>query len=289
VSGVSSVRLPVLAVLGRGVVDPLTPVVSADDAGLTRGDGCFEGCRLHEGTVDKLDAHLARFARSAASLDIAFDAAAWRALLAAAVAAWEAAGDAPAEAAVKLVLTRGRAGAGEPTGYVWITELSADITRLRRDGVRVITLERGLSAEAFAEAPWLLGGVKTLSYAVNMAALREAERRAADDVIFVSADGFVLESPTGSVVWTDGRTLCTTPTGATGILAGTTQHLLFERAAAAGRPVAHTLTTVEDLHSAQSIWLISSVRGPVEVVELDGKTRERRPDLDSLVRSLAGF
>lgn len=278
----------VLAVLGVGPVDLDTPVARADDPGLTRGDGCFEGCRLLDGEVMKLEAHLARMARSAQALQIAFDPGLWRELVACAVAAWSE----PGEAAVKLVLTRGAAGA-EPLGFCTITALSAEYPRLRRDGLTVITLTRGFDSTAFADADWLLGGVKSLSYAVNMAAAREAERRGADDALFVSADGHVLESTTGSAVWattTSGRRcLHTTPTGGTGILAGTTARVLFDRAGAAGWSVAETLATVNDLHTADVVWLVSSVRGPIDVVMLDGRPRPRRPEIDAEVRALAGF
>lgn len=179
-----------VAVLGVGVVDASAPVIRADDAGVTRGDGCFEGCRLRDGVIDKLDAHLTRMARSAAALEIPFDEDAWRRLINEAIAAWPSAG----EAAVKLLLTRGPVG-GEPSGFVAVGPLPPDYPRLRRDGLKVITLSRGFVSDAFSEAPWLLGGVKSLSYAVNMAAQREALRRGADDVVFVSSDGVVLESP----------------------------------------------------------------------------------------------
>ncbi|MDT4919428.1 MAG: 4-amino-4-deoxychorismate lyase [Pseudonocardiales bacterium] len=273
-----------VAVLGVGVVDPAAPVVRADDPGVTRGDGCFEGCRLRDGVIDKLDAHLARLARSAAALEIPFDRQTWMALIEDAVAAWPD----PGEAAVKVLLTRGAPGAG-PGGFVAIGPLPADYPRQRRDGIKAVTLSRGFDADAFAAAPWLLGGVKTLSYAVNMAAQREAARRGADDVVFVSADGRVLEAPTSSVVWWAGATLHTPPTGDTGILAGTTQQLLFERAAVAGWRTAETLAGVADLHAAEAIWLIGSVRGPVDIVELDGVTRARLPDIDAEIRRLAGF
>jgi 4-amino-4-deoxychorismate lyase len=274
----------VVAVLGIGVVDREAPVIRADDPGLTRGDGCFEGCRLRDGGIDKLDAHLARLARSAAALEIDFDPGAFAALIAEAVAAWPATG----EAAVKVVLTRGAPGTA-PSGFVAIGELPADYARQRREGLKIVTLGRGFAADAFASAPWLLGGVKTLSYAVNMAAQREALRRGADDALFVSADGLALESPTGSLVWWDGATLHTTPTGDTGILAGTTQRLLFDRAAAAGWATAETLAHLDELHAAPIVWLVGSVRGPVDVVELDGRSRTRVPGIDAEVRRLAGF
>jgi 4-amino-4-deoxychorismate lyase len=170
-----------------------------------------------------------------------------------------------------------------------ISPLPADYPRLRREGLRVITLPRGLAPDAFAGAPWLLGGVKTLSYAVNMAAQREALRRGADDVLFVATDGTVLEAPTGSVVWAVGRTLHTTPLGPTGILAGTTQALLFDRAAEAGWTTSFTTATVADLHAADVVWLVSSVRGPIDVVDLDGVAHPRHPEVDAEIRGLAGF
>ena len=273
-----------LAVMGRGVIDPATPVLVADDGGLTRGDGCFEGCRIRDAAVDKLDAHLARMSRSAAALGIGFDTRAWRALIADAVAAWPH----PGEAAMKLVLTRG-APDGPPSQLLTINPLPADYPRQRRDGIRVATLPRGTASDAFDGAPWLLGGVKTLSYAVNMAAQREAERRACDDAIFVSRDGVVLEAPTSSVVWSVGSTLYTTPLGGTGILAGTTQQLLFERAVEAGWRTAHAAVGVDELHAADSCWLIASVRGPVDVVAIDSTPRGRDELRTAQVRALCGF
>ncbi len=280
----------VLAILGIGLVPADTPVVRADDLGLTRGDGCFEGCRVRTGSdgvssVDKLAAHLDRMAASAASVGIAFDRVAWCELVAQATAALTE----PGESAMKLVLTRGPAGCATPTSLLTISPLPPEYPQQRRDGLRVITLTRGTAPDAFLDAPWLLGGVKTLSYAVNMAAQREAARRGADDAILLTAAGMVLESPTGSVVWAVGRTLRTIAPGASGILAGTTQQLLFERARAAGWTTEVGAATVADLHAADVLWLVGSVRGPVDVVLLDGTARRRHPSVDAEIRRLAGF
>ena len=65
--------------------------------------------------------------------------------------------------------------------------------------------------------------------------------------------------------------------------------MTIDRAPDAGWQVAHTLGTLEDLHAADVVWVISSVRGPIDVVELDGRTRERRPEIDAEIRRFCGF
>ena len=47
--------------------------------------------------------------------------------------------------------------------------------------------------------------------------------------------------------------------------------------------------SVEELHAAPVLWLLGSVRGPVDVVDLDGRARARNPHLDGQIRRLAGF
>ncbi|HEY7046801.1 MAG TPA: aminotransferase class IV [Jatrophihabitantaceae bacterium] len=277
--------MQVIGVLGQGLVDPATPAVFADDLGFTRGDGCFEGCRVVDGAIDKIELHVARMHRSAAALGITFDEPAWLALIDEVVAAWPAG----VEGSMRWFLTRGRAGAPEPTGIVSIAELPAPFGPQRRDGIRAVTLSRGTAYDAFGDADWLLGGVKTISYAVNMAAQREAVRRGADDVIFVSADGQVLEAPTSSVVWTVGNSMYTIPPGANGILESTTQLRLFERAAEQGWQTAHTAAVVDDLHAADTVFLAGTVRGPVDVIELDGREHARDVDLVRTIQKLAGF
>ncbi|MEP6598663.1 MAG: aminotransferase class IV [Actinomycetota bacterium] len=279
----------VVGVLGVGLVDAGRPVLFADDLGLERGDGCFEGVGVRLGAdgramVADLDAHLARMRRSAAALDIAFDEAGWRSLVTTCLPAWTTPGD----AVMRLLLTRGRPGLG-PTGVLTIKPAPAVIEAQLRDGVRVVTLPRGTTSDAYVDAPWLLGGVKTLSYAVNMAAGREAIRRGAEDVIFLSTDGAVLEAPTATVVWAVGGTLRTTPVGATGILPGTTQQRLFATAKTCGWQVESVGAVVDDLHAARAVWLVSAGRGPVDVVELDGKGRARDLLLNAEIRRLAGF
>jgi 4-amino-4-deoxychorismate lyase len=258
----------VAALLGGDVVDASLPLLRADDLGLLRGDGCFEATLVRDGAPVWLDAHLDRLALSAARLDLPRpDPDAWRDAVGKVVAAW----DHPGEAMLRLLYTRGPEGGGPPTGYALVSPLTATTLRQRALGVHVLALSRGLPAELPEAAPWLLAGVKALSYATNMAALRYAQAQGADEVILTSTDGHVLEGPTASVVWALGRTVHTVPVTEP-ILAGITVRELFGELDALGIRTASTHASLADLHAADGVWLVSSGRRIAAVRSID-----RRP------------
>ncbi len=278
-----------VAVMGTGPVPTETTLLTADDLGLTRGDGCFDAARVvvdATGTrVDHLHQHLARFARSASALELpAPDLDAWEDLITEALAAWKT----PGEAVLKLIYTRGREHrGGGPTQLLTIT--TAPDASAARAGVTAITLSRGMASDAFAEAPWLLGGVKTLSYAINVAAKREAARRGADEAIFVSSDGYLLEAPTAGLVIAADHRLWTTPAAGTGILRSITVEALLDKARAEGIGVHEALYCPSDLAGADGLWIVSAVRGVLPVLSLDDTALPHDPELTAQLASYAGF
>jgi 4-amino-4-deoxychorismate lyase len=275
-----------VGVLGAGRTDPSTPLLRADDLGVLRGDGCFESVRVRgSGEPVDLDEHLDRLARSAAALELpAADPAGWRELVGELLSGW----DRPGEAVLRLVITRGVETEGRPTAFAVLAPVSADQLRQRRDGVRAVTLSRGLTADATVDAPWLLGGVKAISYAVNMAALRYARSAGAEDAVFVSADGQLLEAPTAAVVWLTGDVLHTPPPGPLGILDSVTVRSLYANAAAHGFGTEIRRGTPDDLHAADGVWLVSSIRVAAAVTELDGKALRADPVTTARVLAAAG-
>lgn len=248
--------------------DPGLPHLSVLDVAATRGDGIFETISIGSGHPQALEAHLDRFDRSARMLDLPTpDRAVWRdAVLTIAARLTD-----HEEAWVKAVLTRGIEGHPHPTGWVYGT-VSPVFHRERTEGVDVVLLDRGLRSDVALTSPWLLAGAKTLSYAVNRAASREAQRRGADDVVFVSSDGLLLEGPTSTLIVRTGDTL-RTPPDALGILPGTTQADLFAAAHLWGLGTSVEPLTADDLTDADAAWLVSSVRHAAPIRSVDGIAR----------------
>jgi 4-amino-4-deoxychorismate lyase len=232
---------------GLREVAPTEPVLRADDLGVVRGEAVFETLRVVDGRPCFLDEHLARMAESAKRVDLALHEGF-------AELAWKAAEGAD-DAGLRLTMTKGG------VGFAVLFEVAAD-TVAQRSGISVVTLPLGVPSDIRRTAPWLLGGVKSTSYAVNMASSREAHARGADDAIWTSTDGYVLEAPTSTVVALVGGELVTPPVD-TGILPGTTL-----RACRALVDIADAPLRAAEIEQAA---LLSSVRGVAPVTSLDGR------------------
>ena len=278
------------------LVDPERPHVVLEDQALTRGDGVFETMHVLDGDAYKFAAHHDRLCSSARSAALpAPSAATCRTALRMAL---DAAGPGSrdellglgAEHAVKLSISRGVPG-GAPWAWLTASPVPAATFAARRDGLRVLLLERGHDPAEDTDLPWLLPGVKTLSYAVNMAAVRHAREHGAQDAVFMtSSDHRILEGATSSVICArtapGAQPTLVTPEPSRGILPGTSQARIFETARAHGWAAEHRPLYPRDLLRADAVWLTSSVRLAVPVTAVDGHPVPTDPEL---TRTLTGF
>jgi 4-amino-4-deoxychorismate lyase len=271
----------VVVTLDGAVLDAREPSVHVTDPMLLRGDGVFETLLVRDGRPCLLGAHLARLAASAAITGLtAAEPVRWRHAVAAALARWTDGGD----AVLRLVLGRGHGQA--PTAFVTVSAVPASAVTARRHGVAAVTLDRGVPARGDGRPPWSLAAAKSLSYAPNTAALRHAERLGAQDVVFVDADGAVLEGPRSTVLVAADDGALLTPPAALPILPGTTIRAVFDQAREQGVPCREQAIGVVDLRAAQGVWLLSSVTLAATVHTLDDtplRLGPLAPDVGTLV------
>lgn len=273
-----------LAVAGRGPVDPDEPVLHADDEALLRGRAAFETLRVYAGRPFRLGLHLERLSASAERIGLApvdgaqYARLAEQALTQAAVT----------EAVLRLYWTAGQEGESRPLALALVSPVPAHLEPLRSRGLRLVALPLGVEPNLRSVAPWLLGGVKSTSYAVNMAAQAEAERRGADDAVFLATGAVVLEGPVTNIWWRTGNTLFT-PGVELGVLAGVTRATLLELAPALGYEIQEGCFHRDELAGAEEAFSSSSVREIMPVVALDGLPigdGRPGPSADKLQRAL---
>ena len=267
--------LVALAVSGRGLVAPDDPAIRADDEALLRGRAAFETLRVYGGHPFRLETHLDRLEASAVAIGLPAVESDDLASLAGLVLAEAGAAD----AVLRLVWTAGPLE-GPPVGLALVSEIPDWIEAVRAQGARAVSL-----LGVRAAVPWLLPGVKSTSYAVNMAAEAEARRRGAQEAIFVDGEGIVLEGTVTNVWWRTGETLHT-PSLELGILAGVTRAALLELAPRAGYDIVEGAYPLESLLEADEAFTSSSIREVLPLVEVDGNPLGRGPAADALQQAL---
>ena len=253
---------------GPALLPSRSPFLRADDLGVLRGDGVFERFLVNSAQPRHLEDHLVRLARSASSIGLDLPSpVAWREAVAAGIAAWPGG----QEWEMRLVCTRGPEEGGPPTAYVLGQELSPRLLRQRAEGVSVVTISRGLPSGLVEEAPWLLLGAKTLSYAAQHGRIPLGRVRGVPTTLFIwgpTAPSGRLRLRLSLLVLAGAASSARQPPS--GYWTASAWPTCSRRPKLrAGRWPSEDLS-VDDLFGADGLWLSSSLRF-TRVHTLDGK------------------
>ena len=238
---------PLLATVDGAIAPPEESMVPVTDEGLLRGDGAFEVVRLYGGRPFAMDEHMARLRRSCEGIRLEIDLVALEREIAALL---DDAG--PVDALLRVVVTRG----GRRIAIV--EEMPAHPPAAK---VATVTFAPGR----------VLDTLKTLSYAGNMLAGRLAKEQGADEALFVTPHGRVLEGPTWTFFWVTGGRLVTPPLSDR-ILASITRDRIIRLTGAQER-----VTTLDDLAAAEEAFIASSVREVLPISAIDGRALPAAP------------
>ncbi|MCC6849567.1 MAG: branched-chain-amino-acid transaminase [Deltaproteobacteria bacterium] len=243
--------------------------VSVFDHGLLYGDGVFEGIRVYDRRIFRLDAHLARLEASAHAIGLALpmDRAALTAAVREAVRA-----NRQVDGYIRLVVTRGEGPLGldpaacpHPTVIIIVADLAVYPAARYASGIRVVT-----AATRQVPAASVDPRIKSLNYLKNVLARLEAHQAGAAEALMLNPEGFVAECTADNVFAVHGRRILTPP-ATDGALDGITAGVVRDLARAAGFEWDERRLARYDLYVADECFLTGTGAEIIPVVSLDGR------------------
>lgn len=239
--------------------------VSVDDRGLLFADGIYEVVRVYDGAPFLLDAHLARWERSAAGilLDDPRTRDERRAVLGELLRR-----SGLREATLYGQLTRGAAPrahafppAGTPPTEFWVAKpFKPNPPEWRADGIALASHPD----ERWAHCEW-----KTVALLPNCLAKEAARRAGAQEALLVAADGVVTECSASNAYCIAGGVLRTHPV-APRILKGITRGPILELARGLGLAVEERAPTLDEFRAADEAFISSTTLEAMPATRLDG-------------------
>ncbi|MEM9176191.1 MAG: aminotransferase class IV [Myxococcota bacterium] len=257
------------------------------DHGFLFGDGVFEGIRVTERGIFRLEDHMKRLATAGLATGIgpASVFAAAREAACETTRAWG-----RREGYLRLIVTRGEGALGIdpatcPTpGIVCIAAgpIAIDLEKEAR-GLALVT-----SSLRRPAADMLDPRVKSLNYLNNVLAKREANQRGADDALVLNAQGLVAEASATNLFVLSGDRLETPPV-TDGALEGLTRRTVLELGGELGLEVRERSLGRFDLYAADAVFLTGTRAGLVPVGALDGSpiSQAGRPRVQEIQAAFA--
>ncbi len=240
--------------------------VSVFDHGLLYGDGVFEGIRVYDGYVLKLDEHLTRLYESANAIDLEIPLSKEKFKEAVLETIRK---NSLKDAYVRVVVTRGRG------------DLGLDPRRCPKPTVIIIAgyfppLFDGMNATAIIASTRrnavtaLNPMIKSLNYMNNILAKLEANRAKVNEAIMLNQSGMVSEGTGDNIfIVKDGKILTPPPVAA--ILVGITRDIVIQLAKEDGIEVIEREMTAHELICADEVFMTGTAAEIAPLVEVNGK------------------
>jgi len=234
--------------------------VSVLDRGFLFGDGVYEVIPAYAGRLFRLEDHIVRLNNSLAGirLPLSYSVADWQAIFQPML-------DSSKDQYIYLQVTRGYAAKRDhgfpeqivPTVFAMCSEIKPFAGRV--NGIRAVTLD---------DTRWQMCNIKAITLLANLLLRQDALDKDCAEALLVK-DGYVTEGAASNLFAViDG--VLVTPAKNHEILPGITRDVILELAAANHVAYREDVISLEQLKAASEVWVTSSTREIVPVIELDG-------------------
>ncbi len=244
--------------------------VSVFDHGFLYGDGIFEGIRLYDGCVFKLEEHLERFEYSAKAIMLELP---WTRKQISDVVCETCRQNGLRDGYIRLIATRGVGSLGlsprnceKPQLICIADKIQLYPQEYYEKGLKIITVPtRRINPSALPPM------VKSLNYLNNILAKIEALHVGYMEAIMMNDQGYVAEC-TGDNIFIIQKGTLYTPLTSSGALKGITRSAALEVAGDLGMPVVETNLTRYDVWCADECFLTGTAAELIPVIEVDGRS-----------------
>lgn len=240
--------------------------VSVMDRGFLFGDGVYEVIPVFSGKLFRIEEHLKRLSRSlkAIRIEVALDAGDWTDLIKDIIFR-----NGGGNLSIYLQVTRGveeeRGHAfpnnPNPTIFIMANPLPGSDNRPPAVGKKAITVQ---------DIRWQRCDIKAIALLANVLHLQQALDAGADEAILQRGNE-VVEGAASNLFIVKNNTIITPPKDER-LLGGVTRDLILELSTEAAIPITEQPIALSDLYSAQEVWLTSSTRELVPIIQVDFKT-----------------
>jgi branched-chain amino acid aminotransferase len=263
--------------------DAREPLISPGQVGFLNGWGVFSTLRVQDGVPFAYERHYQRMKHDAGRLRVPFELSA-RALYDLLLLLIDA--NQADNATLRVAVVRNTGGLFESPGQTRAADLVAFTADTRNwgKGVRLTYVANGrYGASPFA-------GAKITSWAQNLTWYEEAHTRGFDEVILLNEHGQISECTSANIFAIQGDRVWTPPLASSGCLPGVTRAVLLEEIQIPGLTLAESELTPSELERSEQVFITSTTRDLLPVLEIDGEPLSQLPQaLNDLRKAFARY